>query len=166
MLEDLDLEPVSTRKARPMPPTTNDELVRELADRAAILDVVTAYSLALDTKDWTTLGMLFTPDATWEYTAGGELLHGPDAVVARISATLRPLPTTQHLYGNHLVTVHGDEASHSCYVQAQHVGDDGEQFLGAGRYADRLRRTPAGWRFTHRELTSMWHTGNPSVLAT
>jgi len=86
-------------------------------------------------------------------------------VVERIRATLEPLALTQHLYGNHVVVVDGDEATHTCYVQAQHVRDDGAKYLGAGRYADRLRRTEAGWRFSHRVLTSMWNEGDPSVVA-
>jgi hypothetical protein len=63
--------------------------------------------------------------------------------------------------------VHGDEAEHTCYDQAQHVRlglPDGEQFLGGGRYNDRLRRTPDGWRFTYRRITSVWSEGNPAVI--
>ncbi|MBO2451087.1 nuclear transport factor 2 family protein [Actinomadura barringtoniae] len=59
----------------------------------------------------------------------------------------------------------GDEATHTCYVQAQHVRSDGAKYLGAGRYADRLRRTGDGWRFSHRVLMSMWSEGDPSVVS-
>jgi hypothetical protein len=72
-----------------------------------------------------------------------------------------------HLNGNHVAAVHGDEAEHTCYYQAQHVRlglPDGEKFLGGGRYDDRLRRTPDGWRFTHRRITSVWSEGNPAVI--
>ena len=40
----------------------------------------------------------------------------------------------------------------------------GDKFLGGGRYDDRLRRTPGGWRFTHRSITSVWSEGNPAVI--
>lgn len=138
--------------------------LQHLTDRAAIVDVAVAYATALDTKDWAALGPLFTPDATWAY-GSAEQLTGSDAIVARLAQTLQPLHITQHLHGNHAVTLRGDEAEHTCYVHAQHVGRDGEKFLGAGRYADRLRRTPDGWRFTQRLLTAMWSDGNPTVLA-
>ena len=148
-----------------MPSTVNDDaLIRQLADRTAILDVVIAYASALDTKDWTALESLFTTDATWEYEAGGERLLGPDAIVAQIAAALRPLEATQHLCGNHVVRLAGDQAEHSCYFQAQHVRHDGATYLGAGRYTDRLCRTPDGWRFTHRRLTSVWSSGDPTVV--
>ena len=55
-----------------------------------------------------------------------------------------------------------------CYYQAQHVRlglPGGEKFLGGGRYDDRLRRTPDGWRFTHRRITSVWSEGNPAVIS-
>jgi hypothetical protein len=74
---------------------------------------------------------------------------------------------THHLNGNHVTTVHGDHAEHTCYYQAQHVRrglPDGDKFLGAGRYVDRLRRTSDGWRFTHRRIISVWTEGNPAVL--
>jgi hypothetical protein len=63
--------------------------------------------------------------------------------------------------------VHGDEAGHTCYYQAQHVRlglPAGEKFLSGGRYDDRLRRTADGWRFTHRRITSVWSEGNPAVI--
>ncbi|WP_131741960.1 nuclear transport factor 2 family protein [Actinomadura roseirufa] len=145
-------------------PLNDEPAIRRLTDRAEILDVVGGYATALDTKDWTALASLFTEDATWEYTGGGERLTGPEAIVARIAAALRPLAVTQHLFGNHTVRVDGDEAEHACYVQAQHVAKDGRKYLGAGRYADRLHRTADGWRFTHRSLTSMWSDGDTAVV--
>ncbi|MFJ3591279.1 nuclear transport factor 2 family protein [Streptomyces sp. NPDC090231] len=143
-------------------------MLQELTDRAAIVDAVIAYATALDTRDWEALGSLFTDDACWEYGGSGERLRGPDAIVARISTSLERVDATQHLNGNHVGAVHGDEAEHTCYYQAQHVRHglpDGEKFLGGGRYEDRLRRTPDGWRFTHRRITNIWSDGNPAVLA-
>ena len=72
------------------------------------------------------------------------------------------------LNGNHVTAVHGDEAEHTCYYQAQHVRRglaDGDKFLGGGRYDDRLRRISDGWLFTHRKIISVWSDGNPAVIA-
>jgi len=137
--------------------------LEELTDRAAIMDVVIAYATALDTRDWEALAALFTDDARWEYRASGEQVHGPQAIAARMKPALEHLDATQHFNGNHVITIHGDEAEHTSYYQAQHVRD-GELFLGAGRYEDRLRRTPDGWRLTARVLISVWSEGNPAVL--
>ncbi|GAA3089045.1 nuclear transport factor 2 family protein [Streptosporangium carneum] len=145
--------------------------IRELADRAAVLDLVNAYATALDTRDWEALGGLFTEDARWEYGgsngSGGYARSGPEAIVALMRASLEPLDATQHLNGNNVVTVRGDEAEHTGYAHAQHVKrglPGGESYLGGVRYRDRLRRTPDGWRFSHRLLTHMWGEGNPAVL--
>jgi 3-phenylpropionate/cinnamic acid dioxygenase small subunit len=143
-------------------------MLQELSDRAAIVDAVIAYATALDTRDWKRLGSLFADDACWEYSGSGERLLGPGAIVARISASLERFDATHHLNGNHVTAVHGDEAEHTCYYQAQHVRlglADGDKFLGGGRYDDRLRRTADGWRFTHRKIISVWSEGNPAVIA-
>jgi ketosteroid isomerase-like protein len=142
-------------------------MLQELADRAAIVDAAISYATALDTRDWERLGSLFTDDACWEYSGSGERLCGPDAIVARIGASLERFDATHHLNGNHVAVVHGDEAGHTCYYQAQHVRlglPGGERFLAGGRYDDRLRRTPGGWRFTHRKIISVWSEGNPAVI--
>ena len=110
-------------------------MVQELVDRAAIVDAVIAYATALDTRDWTRLGSLFTDDACWEYSGSGERLCGPDAIVARISASLERFDATHHLNGNHVTALQGDMADHTCYYQAQHVRlglPDGESFLAWG----------------------------------
>ncbi|WP_327094243.1 nuclear transport factor 2 family protein [Nocardia vinacea] len=142
--------------------------IQEIIDRAAILDTVVAYARALDTKDWETLAALFTDDARWEYTATGDKLDGPTAIVARIRPSLERLDTTQHFNSNHVITVHEDAAEHTCYYHAQHIRrglPDGEFFVAGGSYHDRLRRTTNGWRFVSRRLSSSWSDGNPDVLA-
>jgi 3-phenylpropionate/cinnamic acid dioxygenase small subunit len=142
-------------------------MLQDLADRAAIVDTAIAYATALDTRDWELLYSLFTSDAGWEYSGSGERLAGPDAIVARISASLGRFDATHHLNGNHVAVVQGDDARHTCYYQAQHVRlgvPGGEKFLGGGRYDDRLRRTPDGWRFTHRRIISVWSDGNRAVI--
>ncbi|MQY07647.1 nuclear transport factor 2 family protein [Actinomadura macrotermitis] len=142
-------------------------MLQELIDRTAIVDAAIAYATALDTRDWQALGGLFAEDACWEYSGSEDRIFGGEAIVARISTSLARFDATHHLNGNHVVTVHGDEAEHTCYYQAQHVRlglPDGEKFLGGGRYDDRLRRTPDGWRFIHRRITSVWSEGNPAVV--
>ncbi|NED78935.1 nuclear transport factor 2 family protein [Streptomyces sp. SID11233] len=107
-------------------------MLQELTDRAAIVDAVIAYATALDTRDWAALGALFTDDARWEYSGSEERLHGPDAIVTRIRTSLERIDATQHLNGNHVAAVHGDEAEHTCYYQAQHVRHglpDGGKFV-------------------------------------
>ncbi len=137
-----------------------------LLDEREILQVVTRYCRALDTKDWALLGDVFTADATADLTRPS-LLDGIDAIRSRIRTVLEPLDVSQHLVGNHEVHVDGDDATHRCYFQAQHVrqaASGGPNYIVAGRYEDRLARTDLGWRIVHRTLVVMWTDGNLAVV--
>lgn len=142
-----------------------DPELRAHLDREAVRAVTIAYTWALDTKDFERLRDVFLPDATAQL--GGTWCDGIDAIIARISSALSPLDDSQHLIGNHEVVVDGDTATCRCYLQAQHVRQVPEgspNFIVAGRYEDRLERTPAGWRIRHRDLITMWTEGNPAVV--
>ena len=117
-------------------------------------------------KDWPLLSEVFVPDATAELGTAS-LLEGLDAITARIRSALGYLDDSQHLVGNHEVSVDGDTGTHRCYLQAQHirkVADGSPNYMIAGRYEDRVRRTPDGWRIVHRTLTVMWTEGNLTVV--
>lgn len=147
-----------------------------IADRLAIVDLTIAYCWALDTHDWDALGDVFVAEATAILGSADELV-GIDAIRTRCSGALSPLDASQHMVSNHQVTFHrdsdgdgdGDTATCRCYFQAQHVrraamSSGGANFIIAGRYEDRLVRTPSGWRIAHRELVPMWRDGNVAVV--
>jgi ketosteroid isomerase-like protein len=138
----------------------------QLLDERDIVAVAFRYCRALDTKDWPALSDVFLPDATADLSSGVDLI-GIDAIVGRIRTALGHLDLSQHLVGNHEVTIDGDTATHRCYLQAQHVrqaASGGPNYLVGGRYEDRLVRTPNGWRIAHRTLTVMWTDGNLAVV--
>ena len=144
---------------------TDQPSLAVLLDERAIVAVAIRYCRALDTKDWAALDTVFLPDADANLASTAELI-GRDAIVGRISAALSHLDDSQHLVGNHEVTVAGDTATHRCYLQAQHVRHaavGGANYLVGGRYEDRLVRTADGWRIAHRTLVVMWTDGNVAV---
>ncbi len=146
--------------------TSNDD-VRLLMDKAAIVDVAIRYTIAIDTQDWRSLASVFSADAEVAFgpTVGSAV--GREAIVATISGTLTGLDASQHLVGNHVVTVDGDSATHTCYLQAQHVRlgtPGGEQYIVAGYYTDELRREDGAWLITRRSLTKTWASGNRAAL--
>ena len=135
------------------------------SDEQAIIDLAIAYTWALDTKQLDDLRSVFAPDATADLN--GVQCDGLDAIIARIERPISRLDATQHLVGNHQVTVDGDTATHRCHLQSQHVKrgtQGGDNFLIGGTYEDRLARTPEGWRITHRTLTGGVDGGNPAVI--
>ncbi|MCQ3811234.1 MAG: nuclear transport factor 2 family protein [Acidimicrobiia bacterium] len=140
--------------------------VQALADERAVINLVSQYCWSLDAKNFEELRNVFTPDAF--AILGGTECHGIDAIIKRISSALTRLDVSHHLVGSHMVEVDGDQASHRCYLQAQHVlkgTEGGDLWLVAGTYEDQLVRTPDGWRIKQRILSRVWTEGNPNVAA-
>ena len=137
-----------------------------VVDEQAVIDVAIRYTWALDFGDWDGLDQVFLPEATADF-GGPETEVGIDAIKARIRRSLEPLDGSQHLCGNHQVSIDGDTATHRCYMHAQHIRkevEDGSLYVVAGYYEDRMERTPEGWRIAHRTLTPMWFDGNREVI--
>ena len=137
-----------------------------LVDRAEIGELLARYSTALDNREWDSLAEVFTPDAECDYGSLGNP-HGVEEITTLIRSTIADLDSTQHLVGNVVVSVRGDEATADCYLISQHIRQcttGGDHYLLGGRYSDRVVRTPAGWRIAHRTLHRMWTTGNRDVV--
>ena len=135
-----------------------------MADREDIIDLAVRYTWALDTKNVDELRDVFVPDAT--ATLRGVECNGVDEIIARIGGAILRLDRTQHLVGNHQVTVDGDTGTHRCHLQSQHVREGvegGANFIVGGYYEDRVVRTPDGWRIAHRLMQQTWSEGNPDV---
>ncbi len=136
-----------------------------MADREDIIDLAVRYTWALDTKNVEGLRDVFTPDAT--AMLRGVDCNGVDAIIERIGGAITRLDATQHLVGNHLASADGDEGTHKCHLQSQHVlagTEGGENFIVGGYYEDRVVRTPDGWRIAHRLMQQTWVEGNPNVV--
>jgi 3-phenylpropionate/cinnamic acid dioxygenase small subunit len=142
------------------------DLLSALLDRQAVVDVCVRYATALDHRDWALLRTCFRPDADADYEGIGPL-RGYDQLEEVCRRALEPLAASQHLLGNFVVETAGDEATATCYFQAQHVRPGtpgGDNYVVAGTYTDRQVRTDGAWRIVHRRLTVSWTDGNPAVL--
>jgi 3-phenylpropionate/cinnamic acid dioxygenase small subunit len=142
------------------------DTLRYLVDRFEISDLLARYSTALDSRDWELLREVFVPDASCDY---GSLGHprSVEEIIALVRGTLDGLDATEHLIGNVVAAVDGDEATAEAYVIAQHMrrgARGGDDYLIGARYSDRLARTPDGWRIKHRTIHRMWWTGNRDVI--
>ena len=142
------------------------DALQQLLDRAEIGDLLARYSTALDSRDWDLLDTVFLPDAVCDYGALGQP-HGVEEIAALIRGTIGDLDATQHLVGNVVVDVRGDEGTADCYLISQHIRRDtpgGDHYFLGGRYHDTVVRTPAGWRIAHRTLHRLWTEGNRDVV--
>lgn len=138
---------------------------RELADRQAIVDVIVRLAGILDRREWDRLPEVFHPDAV----AYRDRNVGLAAIEAGIRSNLGGCGPSQHLVGNHEVTIHddADTASVVSKIRVLHAGL-GDQaavtFECLGDYHDRLVRTPDGWRIVERVFDVQLRIGDPAVL--
>lgn len=92
------------------------------------------------------LGGVFTPDAVADY--GNGLLEGRAAIIGFLVDGISPVRDwLWHAIHSPLVEVRGDEADARWTIVAM-MRDKGSESIerAYGRYADRLVRTPEGWR--------------------
>ena len=135
--------------------------LQSLSDRIAIDDLLTSYTVAIDTHDWDRLDAVFTPDAHLDYTASGGR-SGPFAEVkAWLAETLPMFTAMQHFVTQKDVRLAGDEATVRAYFLNPLVIDreDGSrwQMDVGGVYAHDLVRTGGGWRSRRLVEEMLWH---------
>jgi hypothetical protein len=125
-----------------------------LSDRIEIDDLITSYTVAVDTGDWDRLDEVFTPDATIDYTATGGIAGEFPEVKKWLAETLPAFFSgTQHYVTQKDVRIDAvdpDRADVRVYFYNPMVFHEAEGKkplidLG-GYYHHELVRTPDGWR--------------------
>ncbi len=141
-----------------------------LADRLDIIEACTRMAWLADQRDWAGLTEVFADRVRLDYTSlnGGEPVElKREDVVTAWAGVLGRLAATQHLVGNHLVSVDGDEAACTATFHATHVypnpHGDSLWTLG-GDYRYELRRIGARWRIAGITMTAKWATGNQHIM--
>jgi uncharacterized protein (TIGR02246 family) len=162
-----ELEPPASDARSGDETETSAALVRELADRQAIADLLHAYCLHFDNDEPAAVAALFTPDATVDYGPEVPVLVGTDAIAAAVARGLeRTFAATSHHVSNIQVAFDGPDAARTvAYVYAWHRyadgSPDGELW---GRYRHSVVRTGAGWRISSLRLeaagTADFHRGS------
>jgi hypothetical protein len=148
----------------------DDADVRCLLDRVAISDIQLRYATGADTRDWALYRSCFTDEIETDFTSvfGGQPRRGKaDKFVEAARRFLSGLEATQHMITNHVITIHGDEATCVAYVQARHhlpneTGDADQTMYGY--YTNRFVRTADGWRISACKLTVTWNSGNWGIF--
>ncbi len=128
--------------------------LEEISDRLEINDLLTRYTVAIDTKDWGLLDTCFLPDAKLDYTQTGGIQGAYPEVRQWLEKALAAFPMTMHFISNSTVELSGDRAKSRTYV-INPMGfpkpDGGLHiFTVGGYYVDELVRTSDGWRIANR----------------
>lgn len=141
---------------------------QDIADRMAIDDLLTRYTMAVDSGDWQQLDTVFTPDAVIDYTSAGGVRGTRDEIKAWLAKALAPFPVRQHMIGNRHVEIEGDTATVRAYffnpMMLTHPDGSSHPTPGGGYYNHRLVRTPEGWRSVELIEEEVWRTGLPESL--
>lgn len=138
--------------------------LQELADRAEIIDLVTAYTRAVDRRRWDDLDHVFTADAVLDYTSPGGPADALEVVKPWLEGGLAGFDRYQHVIGQVAITFEGpDHARATAYFTNPMVArrPDGSEalFEVGGYYHHRLVRTADGWRSEHLVDEMVWSRG-------
>jgi len=150
-----------------MPPRTLS--TQELSDRANIHDLLTRYTIAIDTRDWKLLDSCFTDDAFVDYTSSGGIKGKYPEVRAWLEKALAPFATMMHMMGNTTLELNGDKANSRTYVinPMGFPNPDGtlHMFTVGAHYVDKLVRSDDGWRIAERIEEAVYMDGTrPEAL--
>ncbi len=140
------------------------------ADELAVGRTLYRFAAAIDRRDWDAYRAVFTDELDLDYSSyrpGNVGRVSADEWVGRAKALFPGLDASQHCLYNPLVTIAGDTADISIYVQAEHflTNADGDNwFTLGGYYSDRLVRDGSDWRICAKKLVVTWNRGNRHVL--
>ena len=89
---------------------------------------------------------LYTGDAYVEYE-GVVVARGHAEFSRAIPALSRRLTFVKQFPSNHMVEVHGDEATGVAYLDARYA-NEGQSIMACARFSEKYRRTAEGWRIS------------------
>lgn len=143
---------------------------QQIQDRLDVIDVCTRMAWYTDRRQWDALAEVFADEVMLDYTslAGGAPAQvDRRALVESWRQLLSTMTATQHLLGNHLVTVDGDVAECTTQFQATHLanlaaGED--RWILGGHYRFGLIRVWGQWRISALTMTMTWSSGNQAIL--
>ncbi len=121
-------------------------------DHLAVLRVIAEYCRRCDDGRFAEFAHLFAPDA--QLVMRGQVVHGPEAITATISALQTPERRGRHMIANTVVELAGDRASAESdfvFFRARAAGP--LEAVNSGRYLDEFTRQGQEWRFARREIS-------------
>ena len=136
-----------------------------LLEKQAIIELVHAYSRAVDRRDFDLLASLYAEDGIDDHTG---LYCGPvHGFVAWLRNALVGVDATTHHVHNVTIALDGAHAEGEVYLTAYNRlrSEDGSlsDFVQGLRYLDHYRRDAERWRFARRTVVCDWAMQGPSI---
>jgi len=145
------------------------ELLTQLADRAAIQDLMTAYATAHNTTDPELYRQIFADDVKILSDDGKVRLEGMQALLAEVKNDrkrfnpdakdgVRTYGVMRHLFTNMETHVKGNTATGHCYaiVMANNVAAKRPELVAVGRYDNEYVKRSGEWRISSMKTTIEW----------
>jgi len=147
----------------------DDLTLQRLVDRAAIIDVVCGFAVALDTRNWELLRSTLADPIEVDYpdSVGVRTFAAKD-LVATAQKFFGALDATLHISANHQVDLDDDHASCVSTLFASHYlasASEPRVQRQVGYYTNHLERQDGQWRILRTEQHQGWVEGNPEVFA-
>ncbi|UGT62737.1 nuclear transport factor 2 family protein [Nocardia asteroides] len=127
-----------------------DALIRDLADRAELTELVARHSLWVD-EGFADTDRLFTEDVVVVSIRGQA--HGIEALTALARKGHDAYARTLHSKSNLVIEIDGDTATVRAHDLAVYLIDDKAEALAAAIHRYRARRSADGWRFDRLEVS-------------
>jgi hypothetical protein len=142
-------------------PDSEKALLQKLVDHQAIEDLMTAYGMTLDHRDFPAFGLLFAEDATYGGSRG-EPTRGRAAIQAQLDKTLTSnvnhLPEPgHHVYFDPLIEIDGDHATGQtlgAYAVPDPSASFGWRLTFFITYEDKFVKRKGHWLFQERMLVA------------
>ncbi|HET6812275.1 MAG TPA: nuclear transport factor 2 family protein [Acidimicrobiales bacterium] len=128
-----------------------EERIGALEDQLALYRLVSTYGPAVDTGSGTEAAALWAEDGAYEFDTSR--LDGPEGIAAMVAGETHQALIRQgcaHILALPVVTVDGDQASATGYSRVYRHMEDGYEVWRVSANHWRFRRTPEGWKVTHR----------------
>jgi hypothetical protein len=139
-----------------------NDRIEALLDKQDIYELSCKYMRGLDRLDEQLLLSVFFEDAWCDYG----FTRGTPAEFIRFAITsLQSHTANQHMIGNVLIELEGDEAFGEVYFNAYHkvMAETGfEDIIIAGRYLDRYEKREGTWKFAYRSEVVDWSRTRPT----
>ena len=152
-----------------------EAVVRELRDRAEVLDALHRFGLGQDLKDRGLFASAFAADAELDFRpaaakwrARPPLMSGRDTIVTTILGMFTGRVDTTHQVTNPRIVIDGDTARLTALVEAQHLltADHGVFALLKNPYDVDLVRDGERWVIRSLRIDNAWFTGDPAAIFT
>jgi SnoaL-like domain len=131
--------------------TSTETLIRALADRAELADLVARHSLWVDEGRYGETDRLFTEDVVVKSPRGE--VRGIGALIELVRSGHDTYVRTLHNKSNLVIEVDGETATVRAHDIAVFVIDDKTEAVAAGFHRYGARRTEDGWRFDRLVIT-------------